>query len=102
MSIVPVNLSEWGSTTRSPCTYLMIVTIVAGAWSYVRLGRNEDPPFTVKMMVIEAYWPGATIEETIQQVAERIEKKMQEEPNIGFDLTYTLAQGSPTVLRPHD
>jgi multidrug efflux pump subunit AcrB len=102
MSILTFNLSEWAITNRSLCTYLMIVTIVAGAWSYVRLGRNEDPPFTVKMMVIEAYWPGATVEETIQQIAERIEKKMQEVPNLDYVRSYTSAGRSTTFVSLKD
>ena len=97
MSILTFNLSEWAITNRSLCTYLMIVTIAAGAWSYVRLGRSEDPPFTVKLTVIEAYWPGATIDETLQQVTERIEKKMQEVPNIDFVRSYTAA-GRSTIF----
>ena len=102
MSILTFNLSEWAINNRSLCTYLMIVTIVAGAWSYVRLGRNEDPPFTVKMMIIEAYWPGATIEETIQQVTERIEKKMQEVPNLDYVRSYTSAGRSTTFVSLKD
>jgi multidrug efflux pump subunit AcrB len=91
------NLSEWAITNRSVCTFLMILTVVAGAWSYVRLGRSEDPPFTVKVMVVEAYWPGATVEETQQQVTERIEKKLQETPNVDFIRSYTTA-GKSTIF----
>ena len=97
MSILTFNLSEWAITNRSLVTYLMIVTIVAGAFSYMRLGRNEDPTFTVKILVIEAYWPGATIDETLQQVTERIEKKMQEVPYIDYVRGYTAA-GKSTVF----
>ena len=97
MSILTFNLSEWAITNRSIVTYLMIVTIVAGAFSYMRLGRNEDPGFTVKIMVIQAYWPGATVDETLQQVTERIEKKMQEVPYIDYVRGYTAA-GQSTVF----
>src|SRR5262249_15493595 len=48
----------------------------------VRLGRSEDPPFTVKEMIVQAQWPGATISDTLQQVTARIEKKLQETPHI--------------------
>jgi len=96
------NLSEWAITNRSLCTFLMILTVVAGAWSYVRLGRNEDPPFTVKAMVVEAYWPGATIEETLQQVTERIEKKLQETPNLDYIRGYTTAGRSTTFVNLKD
>lgn len=97
MSILTFNLSEWAITNRSLVTFLMIVIIASGVWSYDRLGRNEDPPFTLKTMIVEAYWPGATIDETLQQVTERIEKKMQEVPNLDFVRGYTAA-GKSTIF----
>src|SRR5262245_52365932 len=69
------NLSEWAITNRPVVWFMVIVVVVTGAWSYLGLGRNEDPPFTVKAMVVQAQWPGATMEDTLQQVTERIEKK---------------------------
>ena len=51
---------------------------VAGAFAYSRLGRAEDPSFTIKNVVVSAHWPGATSEEMQGQVADRIEKKLQE------------------------
>ncbi len=63
---------------RSLVLYLMILSVVAGLFAFVDLGRNEDPPFTIRTMVVPAVWPGATLDETLQQVAERIERKLQE------------------------
>jgi multidrug efflux pump subunit AcrB len=91
------NLSEWAITKRSFVSYLMIVFMVAGIWSYVRLGRSEDPSFTFKTMVVQAQWPGATLEETIQQVTERIERKLQETPNLDYIRSYTTA-GESTIF----
>ena len=48
------NLSEWALRHRSLVTYLMLVIAAAGVWSYLRLGRSEDPDFTVKTMVVQA------------------------------------------------
>ena len=59
MSILTANLSEWAINNRALVTFLMIVTIVAGVWSYLHLGRSEDPPFTFKAMIVQAQWPGA-------------------------------------------
>src|SRR5580700_4811436 len=53
---------------------------VAGALAYSRLGRAEDPSFTIKNVNISALWPGATSSEMQGQVADRIEKKLQELP----------------------
>ena len=51
------NLSEWALRHRSLVTYFMLVVVVAGIGSYLRLGRSEDPDFTVKTMVVQAAWP---------------------------------------------
>ena len=62
----------------------MIALMIAGALSYYRLGRNEDPAFTFRTMVVQAAWPGATLNETLDQVTERIERTLQETPNLDF------------------
>jgi multidrug efflux pump subunit AcrB len=48
------NLADWAIRQSSLVTFFMIVLLAAGAWSYMRLGRGEDPPFTVKDMVVQA------------------------------------------------
>ena len=67
-----VNLSEWAIRHRALTIYLMVVTLIAGAYAYMNLGRNEDPPFTIRVMVVQTLWPGATQDETMQQVTDRI------------------------------
>ena len=72
------NLSAWALRHRSLTVYMMIVAVVAGLGSYFRLGRSEDPTFIIKTMVVQAAWPGATIDDTLKQVTERLERKLQE------------------------
>ena len=72
------NLSDWALKHRSLVWYLIIVSLVAGVLSYMSLGREEDPAFSIKTMIINAALPGATAEETLTQVTDRIEKKLQE------------------------
>ncbi len=72
------NLSDWALRHRSFLWYLMIVSLVAGTLSYLSMGREEDPAFTIKTMIVSAALPGATAEETVGQVTDRIEKKLQE------------------------
>jgi hypothetical protein len=62
----------------------MMVVTVAGLTSYFRLGRNEDPAFTFRTMVVQAAWPGATLDETLSQVTERLERKLQEIKGLDF------------------
>ena len=72
------NLSAWALEHPSMVLYLMIVILVAGALSFFKLGRAEDPDFTLKIMIVRTLWPGATAREVEQEVTERIEKKLQE------------------------
>lgn len=83
------NLSDWALRHKSFVLYLMIVSALAGLWAYGRLGREEDPPFTIRIMVVKTLWPGATTAETLSQVTDRIEKKLEEIPGLDFVRSYT-------------
>ena len=77
-----MNLSLWAVRHRTLVGFLIVLLFAAGLFSYHRLGRAEDPSFTVKVMVVSAFWPGATATETQDQVAERIERKLQDLPHL--------------------
>jgi len=72
------NLSAFAVRERSITLFLIILITVAGILSFFELGRAEDPPFTIKQMTIITAWPGATAQEMQDQVAEPLEKRMQE------------------------
>ncbi|MGD9803263.1 MAG: efflux RND transporter permease subunit [Hyphomicrobiaceae bacterium] len=91
------NLSEWAIKKRSIVIYMMIVAVVAGVFAFNRLGRNEDPAFVIKTMVIAAAWPGATIEETLAQVTERLERQLEETPGLDFVRSFTTP-GRTTIF----
>jgi multidrug efflux pump subunit AcrB len=91
------NLSEWALKHRSITVYLMIIAVFAGLASYYRLGRSEDPSFIIKTMVVQAAWPGATVEETMKQVTERLERTLQETPHLDFLRSFTRA-GVSTIF----
>ena len=74
------NLSEWAITHRPLVLFMILLLGAAGAYSYFNLGRAEDPSFTIKVMVVHVAWPGATAAEMQTQVADKIEKKLQELP----------------------
>lgn len=83
------NLSEWALRHQPLILYLIIILGVIGAASYGRLGQSEDPPFTFKFMTIRTIWPGASVTDVDQQLTERLEKKLQEVPNINFLRSYS-------------
>jgi multidrug efflux pump subunit AcrB len=66
------NLSEWAIKNRSFVWFFMLLFVVAGVLSYVELGREEDPTFSIKTMIVQTYWPGATIDDTMLQITDRI------------------------------
>jgi multidrug efflux pump subunit AcrB len=91
------NLSEWALGNRSLIVFFMIIAVAAGTLAYFRLGRNEDPSFIIKTMVVQAAWPGASIEDTLNQVTERLERKLQETPKLDFLRSSTRA-GTTTIF----
>ncbi|MHC0054714.1 efflux RND transporter permease subunit [Actibacterium sp. D379-3] len=90
------NLSDWALRHRSFVWFLMILSLIAGAVTYLNLGREEDPNFSIKTMIISAALPGADINETLNQVTDRIEKKLEELDEI--DATRSVTMPGETVV----
>ena len=90
------NLSDWALRHRSYVWYLLLVALLAGVFSYSRLGREEDPAFTIKTMIIVAALPGATAEQTLTQVTDRIEKKLQDLG--GLDVTRSVTTPGRAIV----
>lgn len=76
------NLSAWALKHRNFVLYLMVLTLALGVFGYSKLGQSEDPPFTFKVMLVQAYWPGATVQEMESQVTERLEKVIIETAHV--------------------
>ncbi|MFS0828948.1 efflux RND transporter permease subunit [Pseudomonas phoenicis] len=91
------NLSDWALRHQSFVWYLMFVGLLMGVFSYFNLGREEDPSFTIKTMVIQTRWPGATQDETLYQVTDRIEKKLEELDSLDYVKSYTRP-GESTIM----
>ena len=83
------NASRWALDHKSLVVYFMLVIALAGMLQYHKLGREEDPPFTIKTMVVKTLWPGATTLEVVKQVTDRIEKKLEELPNVDYLKSYS-------------
>ena len=83
------NLSNWALKHQALVLYLMLVLVVAGAFSYTKLGQSEDPPFTFKVMLVRTSWPGASAQEVEQQVTDKLEKKIQEVPHLDYSSSYS-------------
>jgi len=95
--VIGPNLSAWSLKRPSLVVFLMIIAVVAGALAFKKLGRDEDAPFTVRTMIVAAAWPGATVEETLTQVTERLERTLQETHKFDVVRSYTTA-GQTTIF----
>lgn len=84
-----LNLSLWSVTNPAVTLFAIIVAVLAGTLAYMNLGRAEDPTFRIKTMVVQAVWPGATAEEMQNLVAEPIEKRIQELPELDYIRTFS-------------
>ena len=91
------NLSEWAVNNKAIVVFLMLLCAVAGVGAYERLGRQEDPDFSVQTMVVQVAWPGATALDTLKQVTDRLEKKLEETPRLDYIKSYTKP-GQSTIF----
>lgn len=76
------NLSVLAVRERAITLFFILLAFIGGTWAFLSLGRAEDPSFTIRALVVSAYWPGATAEEVQAQLADRLEKRIQEVRNI--------------------
>ena len=87
----PFNLSRWAIGHPSIARFLFGLIIIAGVLGLMRMGQKEDPDFTFRVMVVQAIWPGASIQEMEDQVVNKIERKLQETPHLDLVRSYTRA-----------
>jgi multidrug efflux pump len=88
------NLSQWSITHRPLVLFTIILLGAAGIYSYLNLGRAEDPSFTIKTMIVHVGWPGATAAELQAQAVDKVEKKLQELPYLDRIESYSQPGGA--------
>jgi multidrug efflux pump subunit AcrB len=96
------NVSRWALEHPALTRYLMVVLMLMGFVAYFQLGQDEDPPFTFRAMVIQAYWPGATAQQMADQVTDKIEKTLQEVNHADKIRSYTKPGESLTIFQVKD
>ncbi|MGM0526754.1 MAG: efflux RND transporter permease subunit [Pseudomonadota bacterium] len=77
-----LNLSAIAVKQRSVTLFFLLLTLIGGLYAFGSMGRAEDPSFTVRVMMVSAQWPGAEPEVIEQQVVDKLEKEIQEVPDL--------------------
>ena len=90
------NLTEVSLKNRALVWYFIIVTAIGGIFFYFKLGRMEDPNFTINQMVVTAAWPGASADQMEQQVTDKLESKFRDIPGIK-EITSNTRAGTSVV-----
>lgn len=96
------NVSRWALEHPALTRYLMVVLMLMGFVAYFQLGQDEDPPFTFRAMVVQAFWPGATAQQMADQVTDKIEKTLQEVNHADKIRSYTKPGESLTIFQLKD
>jgi multidrug efflux pump subunit AcrB len=91
------NLSRWALEHIPLTRYLIAVLLLGGMLAYKNLGQDEDPPFTFRAMVVQAFWPGATALQMAEQVTDKLEKKLQETPYV-HEITSYSKPGQTVII----
>lgn len=91
-----INLASWALRHKSIIYYFIAVLLTFGIFSFIHMGRMEDPSFTIRTMVIGASWPGASPEEMSTQVTDKLEEAIRDVP--GLDYTRSFTDGGKSVI----
>ncbi|MGZ5049888.1 MAG: efflux RND transporter permease subunit [Methylobacter sp.] len=96
------NLTEWALTHRAFTGFIMGLLLLGGIFAYFMLEQREDPKFTFRLMVVKTLYPGATAEEVEQQVTDKLEKKLQELPDLDYLRSYSKPGESVIFVTPRE
>jgi len=84
-----LNLTEWALNNKPLVYFFVLLVFVGGLFSYQKLGRMEDPDFVIRQMVVSVAWPGASAGQVEEQITDKIEKKLQDTPNLDYLKSYS-------------
>ncbi|QSA96534.1 efflux RND transporter permease subunit [Methylococcus sp. EFPC2] len=96
------NLTEWVLRHRSFTSLCLVLLVCGGVFACLMMGQGEDPEFTFRLMVVKTLYPGATALEVEQQVTDRLEKKIQELPNLDYIRSYSKPGESVIFVTPRE
>ena len=83
------NWAAWSIKHKQIIYFFVFLCLTMGIYSFNSLGRSEDPSFTIKQMVVTASWPGATAKEVEEHITNKLEKDIQNVPNVDYISSYS-------------
>ena len=83
------NLSRWAIEHANFTRFLLVLILGSGIFALTNLGQKEDPEFKFRVMIVQVLWPGASVHEMQEQVVDKIERKIQETPQLDNVQSYT-------------
>ncbi len=96
------NLSRIAIENPAITVYLLAALLLAGIFAYFQLGQDEDPPFTIRVMLVQAFWPGATAMQMSEQVTDKLERTLQEVPHVDEIRSYSKPGETTIFLKLRD
>ena len=88
---------------------MLLIILLAGISTYYGMPRSEDPGFIIRTAVVQTVFPGASPERVEQLITDKLEKAIQELPEIDFissnsrsgvSVIYVNIKESYTEMRP--
>ena len=83
------NLSRWAIEHTNFTRFLLVLILGSGIFALTNLGQKEDPEFKFRVMIVQVLWPGSSVHEMQEQVVDKIERKIQETPQLDNVQSYT-------------
>jgi len=86
-----VNLTRFALEKDVLVKFIVAVLVIGGILSYATMGRLEDPDFTIKTAVVVTAYPGASPLEVELEVTDRLERAIQELPEVYHIYSFSRA-----------
>ena len=104
-----MNLTRAAIEKNRVTIAVLVVILLSGIMSFFNMERAEDPGFIIRIAVVVTYFPGASPTRVEQLVTDKIEKAVQQMPELkfvssesknGISIVYVTIRGEYREMRP--
>ncbi len=79
-----MNITKFALEKRRITAVALLIILLSGWTTYQNMSRAEDPGFIIRTAVVQTIFPGASPERVEQLITDKLEKTIQEMPEIDF------------------